>query len=431
MSQPDCEQWVSAFGGPIDPTGCSSKLEKQTSAGAPSLLHCQALAQFDLAPANGSFTKMKHLGDCGGGQVDLQGWHGEDVSQLVAVKKAHNAEDILNEVGIYRYLAEQQETPQYILKMHMAFRIDSDICLVLEHADGGDLFTVCQWLRKDGHMAHKNMMRWIWQLLQAIQHLHFLEIGHQDISLENTLLCHGDVRVMDFGQSVRTHNTSGELHRFFKAVGKPYYRPPECYIPDEIVMDVMPPAGSRPGGTSFVRGKCEGQECLLDALLPAYAVPTQRCIAKACGYVAPPIDVFACGVCLFIMATGSPIFREAKLSDSHFKWFYVNGIAKLLTAWGSSVGVEAQDLLARMLQPNPAERPTIRECLAHTWFSPFRNDPVPVRFERSICHGATFLDYVSLPLQLPLGLDLLSLPCGLSEAEGFSFPEKSAWDFAY
>merc|ERR1712176_716605 len=112
---------------------------------------------------------------------------------------------------------------------------------------------------------------------------------------------------------------------------------------------------------------------------------------------------------------------------SHFKWFYANGIAKILTAWQSSVCDEVQDLLARMLQPNPAERPTIRECLVHSCFSICRKDPVPVRFERSICHAATCIDYVSLPWQLPLGIDLLGLPLGLCEANGSSFP---AWGAA-
>jgi len=294
--------------------------------------------------------------------------------------------------------------------MHTAFEVGGDVCLVLEHANGGDLFTACQELKREGGEVPKRVMRWMWQLLQAVQYLHDLYIGHRDVSLENILLCHNDVRVMDFDLSVRTNNTAGELLRYFGAVGKPYYRPAECYVPEQAAVEVLPPAGSCPGEMAFVNGTCEGQEFLTELLLPVTAVPMQTCIAKPCGYGVPPVDVFACGVCLFILLTGRPPYRQATLSDAHFKWLYANGVAKLIAVWQASVPSLAEDLLARMLQPNPTQRPTIRECLAHPWFAGLRRDPIPVRFGPGSCSDATHANDFALPWDLPLGFDLLGLP---------------------
>jgi len=415
LSWRDCDKWASAWSRCATPDDQEPQEQVSTTARASdcdvSLRHYPALARFDRLSSEGHFARVGILGECIGGQVELNGWQAEEVCQLVAVKRARSTEEIQNEVGIYCLLSEQQEVPQYILKMHLAFELGSDVCLVLEYADGGDLFTVCKGLKREGSEMPKEVMRWTWQLLQALQYLHDLNIGHRDVSLENVLLCHGDVRVMDFGTSVRTHDSSGGLLRYFRTVGKPYYRSPECYVPEQAAVDVLPPAGSRPGKVCLACGNCGGQEFLTEVLLPAAVLPNEACTAKPCGYAVPPVDVFACGVCLFVLATGSPPFRQATLSDPHFKWLHANGVAKVVETWRAPVAGEALDLLTWMLQPNPARRPTMKECLEHPWLAGLRSEPVPVRFAEGVRRESTCLED---PWHLPLGFDLLGLPLGPS-----------------
>jgi len=363
-----------------------------------------AEARFDQRITSGQFTMIKEVSDCcrQDGKVELYRWEqpwlenknvivkrvlasrvsvnaGKEKNERKTYLGLHqrHAEDVLNEIGIYCYLARQHDLPEYILRMHAVFQAGSDVWLVLEHADQGDLFTTVQKLKRDnnGSMPLQQVMLWTWQLLQAIRYLHGHYIGHRDISIENVLLCGGLVRLMDFGQSVRTHASNGELLRYFSALGKPYYRPPECHVPASKSVQVMAPPSARPGEINFAQ---TANREMCEVLLPSSATPGQPCNAEPWGYTVPPIDVFAAGVCLFIMATGMPPWREARLADAHFAWVHQQGVAKLLQAWKKPLPAELGELMASMMRSDPSQRPPIDDCLAHPWFKQMRGTAVPV-----------------------------------------------------
>lgn len=362
-------------------------------------------AQFDQRISEGQFTKVKGLSDCcrSDGKVELHCWskvsHLEGLTVVVKrvvmsrvganigkerneriVFRGHcqrHAEDCLNEVGVYCYLARQHDLPQYILKMHTAFQATGDVWMVLEHANDGDLFAVAQKLKRDGgSLSSSQLKTWTWQLLQAVRYLHRHAIGHRDISMENVLLCNGSVRLMDFGQSVRTHSIEGVLLRYFNALGKPYYRPPECHCPMQSSVDVQVPAGARPGEVSFVQTATG--DALCEVLLPSMAVPGQICTAEPWGYAVAPVDVFACGVCIFIMATGMPPWRQANLRDPHFAWVHQCGISQLVKAWKKVMPPAADELMAAMVQSDPTRRPSSEQCLSHRWFDELSSTAVPI-----------------------------------------------------
>jgi len=347
----------------------------------------------------GSFTKVKGLSECcrSDGKVELHEWEdktvvvkrvalarvganvGKESNERVVCRgfSHRHAEDCLNEIGVYCYLAKQSDLPQYILKMHTAFQASTDAWLVLEHANDGDLFAVAQRLKRQGTtLSTCQLMTWTWQLLQAVRYLHSHAIGHRDISMENVLLCNGTVRLMDFGQSVRTHSTGGVLLRYFTALGKPYYRPPECHCPMQSTVDVNVPSSAQPGEVAFVRTSIGDTLC--EVLLPPTAVPGKVCAAEPWGYAVTPIDVFACGVCMFIMATGMPPWRQANLADQHFAWVHQCSIAHLLKAWKKPLPASASELMSAMVQSDPTKRPSAQECLSHSWFSPLADTEVPV-----------------------------------------------------
>lgn len=360
------------------------------------LNHYHSSAQLDFALSTGDFSKVKTLSECNGGKgnVELHHWHSEAAGDknTVVVKRIsldclhgntnseredrrvhrhqrkRQFEDTLTEIGVYSFLSEQNATSPFLLKMHTAFHTGDEAWLVLQWAEGGDLFEVV----KEGRSSMQTNVRWIWQLLQAVEFLHGLRIGHRDISIENILLHKGDIQLMDFGQAVQTHSVADQPLRYFSPVGKPYYRAPECNVPVDSSIEVVAPIESLPEQIAFVSASTSKGAYLCDVYLPSCAVSGQKCYAEPAGYTIPPADVFACGVCFFIMARGMPPWKEAKPSDQHFAYIQSHGIGKLLRAWGISLESEVQELVAAMIMSDPLQRATLDMCLAHPLFEVYR-----------------------------------------------------------
>lgn len=334
----------------------------------------------------GGFTKVKALSACckEQGEVELHNW--SEVSDAsVVVKRVRSSylnanreserderavhrhgasremEDNLTEIGIYCYMQQQKDRSPYLLKMYQAFEVQSDAWLVLEHADGRDLFDVITSQKTSPTQA----MEWTRQLLEAVNFLHKHFIGHRDISIENILLHRGSIQLMDFGQAVQTHSTAGDPLRYFCALGKPYYRAPERYVPVETEVNVVAPRGCCTGEIAFV----QTGDYMCEVLLPLDAVAGHECIAETLGYTVAPADVFACGVCFFVLATSRPPWQQARASDPHFSFVQKEAIALLLEAHGSELQHEAVRLLSTMVQANPLQRPTVADCLMNSAFT--------------------------------------------------------------
>jgi len=45
-------------------------------------------------------------------------------------------------------------------------------------------------------------------------------------------------------------------------------------------------------------------------------------VFKSNDYILQAVDLFSCGVILFLMVVGSPPFRQANLLDTHYKFIY-------------------------------------------------------------------------------------------------------------
>lgn len=107
----------------------------------------------------------------------------------------------------------------FIVRLHYAFQTDSELCLVMDFVNGGELF---HHLKKQG--IHENSARlWAAEILLALEYLHSMSIVYRDLKPENILIDHkGHVKLTDFGlardlndeeQSIQVPQTSA-AHAF-------------------------------------------------------------------------------------------------------------------------------------------------------------------------------------------------------------------------
>jgi len=275
---------------------------------------------------------------------------------------------------------------EHIVRMLEVFRDEAHTCLTLEYCDGGELFN----LMGDGRMPEREVRRTHRQMLLGVRYLHHHNIGHRDISLENILLKDGNVRLADFGQAVqvhavpRTEDPTSPAFRYFRLAGKDYYRAPEGYVFYRRSQAVCP--------DDYVNGSIVMVQVQVPAPAPTHrghlalvsfteaAVPGQVSPVETAGYAADQFDVFACGVCLFVLHSQKPPWKAAVLADDNFRFFFHDNISdarqceaalrRLFLGWEIPLPSEdAMDLLSRLILPDPNARCTLQESLDHPWFA--------------------------------------------------------------
>lgn len=92
------------------------------------------------------------------------------------------------------------------------------------------------------------------------------------------------------------------------------------------------------------------------------------------------IDIFAVGVILFIIVVGSFPFQSASKTDDYYKLLVTGGPSKR-RYWkavrGSDLSDDFKDLLIRMLNNDPAKRPSLEKLENHEWMkSPIKTEKI-------------------------------------------------------
>lgn len=242
----------------------------------------------------------------------------------VAIKSFPNprfAEDrrpaaIEREAAILRRLRHR-----HVVRLHEILATRKKVHFVLDLAAGGELFSLVD---ASGRMTESLARHYFRQLVSAVRYCHARGVFHRDIKPENLLLdAAGDLKVADFGLGA-VNGGGGDLSHTM------------C-------------------GT------------------PAYVAPE---ILSKKGYDPAKVDVWSCGVVLFVLAAGYLPFNDASLLNMYRK-IYAGRFR--CPGWFSPA---LRDLVRRILDPNPATRIDTDGIASHPWFRDGASDDEMVRIMR-------------------------------------------------
>jgi len=188
------------------------------------------------------------------------------------------------------------------------------IMLVLEMATGGELFDILFYTKALPAILART---YFYQLMEAVQHLHEKGVTHRDLKPQNMLLDENfNLKVTDFGLS-KVHTTPNKVMSTTYVGTKGYQAP-------ELLMN--------------------------------------RRYTNA-------MDVFSCGVILFIMMTGYPPFEQSDpQNDPWYKYIATGRYAKF---WKKhrDCGVPdgAKPIIEKMVTYQPLKRAKVQDVLDDAW----------------------------------------------------------------
>lgn len=138
------------------------------------------------------------IGSGGGGRVyaGLDPVTGQQVALKICSKQLtdRQMERLRTEYNVMSNLAHR-----HIIKLHGVFENDSRLCLVMDYAEGGDLF---EHIKAHKQLPRPEARRLFRQLVSALSYMHSQGYMHRDLKPENCLLDKDrNLLLADFGFS--------------------------------------------------------------------------------------------------------------------------------------------------------------------------------------------------------------------------------------
>ncbi|XP_062418539.1 calcium/calmodulin-dependent protein kinase (CaM kinase) II beta 1 isoform X11 [Pungitius pungitius] len=233
----------------------------------------------------------------------------EYAAKIINTKKlsARDHQKLEREARICRLLKHSN-----IVRLHDSISEEGFHYLLFDLVTGGELFEdiVAREYYSEADASHC-----IQQILEAVLHCHQMGVVHRDLKPENLLLAskckNAAVKLADFGLAIEVQ---GDQQAWFGFAGTPGYLSPEV-----------------------LRKEAYGK----------------------------PVDIWACGVILYILLVGYPPFWD---EDQHKLYQQIKaGAYDFPSPEWDTVTPEAKNLINQMLTINPAKRITAQEALKHPW----------------------------------------------------------------
>ncbi|XP_047053938.1 CBL-interacting protein kinase 1-like [Lolium rigidum] len=213
-------------------------------------------------------------------------------------------DQIRREIGTLKLLKHPN-----VVRLHEVAASKTKIYMVLEFVNGGELFDK---IAIKGKLSEQEGRRLFQQLIDGLAYCHDKGVYHRDLKPENVLVDRkGNIKISDFGLSALPQHlgSDGLLHT---TCGSPNYIAPE--------------------------------------------------VLQNRGYDGSLSDIWSCGVILYVMLVGYLPFDDRNLVVLYQKIFKGD---MQIPKWLSPA---AQDLLRKILEPNPLKRITIAGIKEHEWF---------------------------------------------------------------
>ncbi|CAD8165177.1 unnamed protein product [Paramecium octaurelia] len=130
-------------------------------------------------------------------------------------------EEALNEVHVLKAMRHP-----YIITYRESFMEKKCLCIVMDYADGGDLYGKIAKQKELGILfSEEQILDWFVQMALAMNHIHERKILHRDLKTQNIFLTSkNDVKIGDFGIARVLQHTYDCAKT---AIGTPYYLSPE------------------------------------------------------------------------------------------------------------------------------------------------------------------------------------------------------------
>ena len=193
-----------------------------------------------------------------------------------------------------------------ILSLYNFFWDKKNVYLVIEYAQGGELFKILH-KEEQGRFSEPKAAFYIQQVCDAVEYIHKMHIIHRDIKPENILISNEVVKLADFGWSI--HQKSNKIRRTF--CGTAEYMPPEV-INDEPHI--------------------------------------------------PPSDLWCIGILIYELCAGEPPFTAKTNYEiiSKIKNFDMKKCPDYFSD-------ECKDLIDKLIRKYPKDRISIQEVKEHPW----------------------------------------------------------------